>query len=204
MRISTKYEVKDWELLSFNSEEDWQKAVDIFEDRVQSQFLNIASAVMDYPFAGFAVVALDCLLIETLQQFREGKERSPKGRSKEFFVRFLTETSFGEYFDREKAGLFYKHIRCGIFHQAEIEGNSEINRDLPQPLSLDEGQKGLSVDIRWFHHTLEKVIGEYVATLRAPGPDSDDARLKFRHKMDYITGVQRTEQEKEKEHAGQL
>ena len=78
--------------------------------------------------AGFAVMALDSLLIETLQQFREGMDETPRGKSGQFFQRLLTETAFGENkgFDKKKAHLFYQSIRNGILHMAEIKGSSRI------------------------------------------------------------------------------
>jgi len=69
--------------------------------------------------SGFVVLALDCALIETLQQSRLGEEETPMRKGQEHFVGFLTETSFKQYFDGAKAELFYKTIRCGLLHQTK-------------------------------------------------------------------------------------
>src|ERR1700730_16968447 len=45
-------------------------------------------------FSGFAVIATDCLLIETIQQFYEGKAETPRGKSEQYFRKFLTQTVF--------------------------------------------------------------------------------------------------------------
>lgn len=70
-------------------------------------------------FSGFSVMALDCLLIETLQQFKKGESDTPRGCGEKYYVEFLTDTSFNEYFSEDMAKKFYKHIRNGILHQTE-------------------------------------------------------------------------------------
>jgi hypothetical protein len=42
--------------------------------------LDAVKLIDKQDFAGFAVHALDCLLIETLQQFREGADETRAGR----------------------------------------------------------------------------------------------------------------------------
>lgn len=112
LRIAPKgrgehWTIEDYQKIDFAQEEGWQRAIDIFEDRIQWRFLEIIAQIERNEFAGFAVMALDCLLIETLQQFYEGQETTPPRKSKEYFCRFLTETSFGKYFDHiKKAEMF--------------------------------------------------------------------------------------------------
>ena len=74
MRISPNYTCEDWQKLPFPAEEAWHKAVDIFKDRYRGRFLEPISRIEGYTYAGFAIMALDCLLIETLQQFYEGED----------------------------------------------------------------------------------------------------------------------------------
>ena len=93
----------DWKALDFSIEKDWQTAIDIFEDRIRSRFLDVVEVFQRMRFSGFAVIAIDCLLIETLQQFYEGKTETPRGKSEEYFRKFLTQTSFDKFFDDEMA-----------------------------------------------------------------------------------------------------
>jgi len=186
MYISPQYTDDDWRKLSFSTEDEWRKAIDIFEDRVRGRFLEPISCIKGCTHAGFAVLALDCLLIETLQQFCEGVPGTPSRQSKTFFVRFLTETSFDRYFDKEMAEKFYKQIRCGILHQAEVEGNSRvlIKGDLVK--YTDDG-KGLVINRKLFHKQLVREFEDYVARLREPS--NQELRKRFRKKMDYICRV---------------
>jgi hypothetical protein len=67
---------------------------------------------------GFAILAIDCLLIETLAAFVEGLETTD-GKSKATFCTFLTtRPKFKATFTFDIAKQFYEEFRCGILHQA--------------------------------------------------------------------------------------
>ena len=72
MQISKQYFSEDWRVLKFEDEKEWLTAIDIFSDRLSSRFLKYINKIEKYKYSGFAVMALDCLLIETLQQFSDG------------------------------------------------------------------------------------------------------------------------------------
>ena len=189
LRISPRHTVKDWGALDFSTEEEWRKAIGIFEDRIRGRFLEPISRIEEYTYAGFAVLALDCLLIEVLQQFREGVPRTPRGQSKAFFVHFLTKTSFGSYFTTKKmAEVFYHQIRCGILHEAEAEGSSKIliRRNIPLVKYTEDGG-GLVINRELFHQQLVWEFEAYIAKLREPS--NQKLRGNFRAKMDHICRV---------------
>jgi hypothetical protein len=185
MRISPRYDVDDWKRLTFSAESDWQKAIDIFADRIHGRFLKVVDMIEHYKHAGFAVMALDCLLIETLQQFREGDADTPKNKSGEYFVRFLTDTAFADFFTKEMAANFYDQIRCGILHQAETKENSIllIRSDIPLVAPTPDG-RGLVINRILFHKQLVRVFEEYVSSLR--DPSQAQVRSNLRKKMDLI------------------
>ena len=78
---------------------------------------------------GFASMALACLLIETIQSFREGLGDT-KGRSKQMFCRFLTHEPGFEIFGGI-ADQFFADIRCGLLHQGETRGGWTVTRRGP-------------------------------------------------------------------------
>jgi hypothetical protein len=185
MRISRHYTDEDWKGLTFVNEADWDKAVIIFEDRLQTRYLEHIRAILPRKTSSFAVLALDSILIETLEQFRRGTSKTPWGKGQEYFESFLTKTDFSERFDVGSAGLFYVTIRCGLLHQAETAGTSQIKRSGNIPVvTCNADGSGIHINTRSFHELLEKVIRKYAAELRTPG--STDARKAFRKKMDYI------------------
>lgn len=191
MRISRNYTVEDWKSLTFAEEKDWCQAVDIFRDRMETRFLSFVRLIEKNEYAGFAVLALDCLLIETLQQFFCGKKETPRGKNKEYFIHFLTNTSFSQYFDKDKATRFYECIRCGILHQGEVKGNSRVLIGKEVPLArLPNNGNGLIINRRLFHKELLKVYEDYASKILNCGNESQILRANFRRKMDYICQIQ--------------
>lgn len=184
MKISKNYSTEDWIKLKFNSEQDWEEACKIFYDRFNSRFLKPVEMIEDYEFSGFAIMALDCLLIETYQQFLNGEKESKYG-SEENFKQFFNNTNFKEDFDDEKAKMFYKQIRCGILHQAETKKSSKIKMSPELPIvKFTKGKDGLIINRKKFHKKLISIIDSYIEDLK--NPSNEDLRKYFRKKMNYI------------------
>ena len=86
--ISPKYTSEDWEKLQFHTADDWDKAVKMLEDRIIGRFFEVVARIRQYGYAGFAILALDCLLIETLEQFHQGVNETPRGKLRPTFAVF--------------------------------------------------------------------------------------------------------------------
>jgi hypothetical protein len=76
--ISPKYKLNHWKALKFDKEGDWLKAIEIVEDRIRGRFVIWIDKIASEQFSGFAVIALDCLLLETLHGFMTGKRSEGK------------------------------------------------------------------------------------------------------------------------------
>ena len=189
MLISRNYKAEDWKALTFKTEDDWQKAVEIFLDRIQTRYLEHIDRIIGHQTSGFAVLALDCTLIETLEQFRRGKRKTPPREGASYFVAFLTGTSFKDHFGEKTAKMFYKQIRCGLLHQTEAQ-DAQVKRNSKLPMIAHaKGKNGLIVNAKVFHHELKEVIRQYADELRLPA--AIKARKDFRDKMDFICGVEK-------------
>src|SRR5260370_35798832 len=119
MHISPRYSVTDWRTLNLTTPSDWRTAVRILEDCINPRFFRVVKAIDRQDFSGFTVLALDCLLIETLQQFKDGVRETPRGESGAYFERLLTSAPFSAHFTQATAATFYDHFRCCILHEAE-------------------------------------------------------------------------------------
>jgi hypothetical protein len=187
MKISPNYDVEDWKRIDFSTETDWQDAINILWDRLNGRFLEPIALMKGHGFAGFAVMALDSLLIESLQQFREGEPETPYKKGEEYFIQFLTKSSFGRFFNEKMAKMFYRQIRNGILHQAETKETSLIHRRGTDLVKLTDDGTGISINRDLFHEQLVQVIRDYIEELR--NPVYSDLRISFRKKMDFICRV---------------
>lgn len=169
---------------------DWEVAITILDRRIRERYIE----PIDYLIAGeatkqaagrrfgFTVMAVDCLLVETLGAFIEGLEDT-RGKSEEIFSRFLlSRASFASEFKcADVANQFYKEFRCGILHQAEIGGSSKVWSVGPL-LQIDHGR--IIVNRNEFHERIKREFESYLSALR--DVKNSDLRVNFKKKMDWI------------------
>ena len=186
LRISPKYIASDWKKLDRNKTADWPKAVRIVRDRLHGRFLHFADKCLKDKFWGFVVLALDCLLVEALQQFIDGVTNG-SGRSKELSKKFLRGPRFQPYFDTDDVRqAFYLDIRCGLLHQAEAK-NQWLIRRRQNRLLKSVGADGYIIDVERFHAAIKGSLRDYLALLCKP--ESVDLRGKLWTKMDHICNM---------------
>lgn len=166
MSISPKYRVADWTALDLSKDSDWRKATAIIADRMDGRFFKMVKLIQKEDFSGFAVLALDCLLIESLQQFRMGVDTTPKWKATEYFAAFLTSYGFRNHFTLDTATKFYTQFRCGILHQAEIKLSSKVLRYGPLVMETSDNN-GLVVNRKRFHAELRRAFAQYLRELIA-------------------------------------
>lgn len=148
---------------------------------------------------GFAILALCCLLIETLQSFRTRTVvvpptagpctyptgacvRSPNTTTAEAFKQFLRRPSFRGAFDDEAiAASFVRGVRNGILHEAETR-KWIVWRDEPENnvVGMEEGR--FVLNRREFYLAVRAEFDSYISELR--NPLAVDLRQRFRKKMD--------------------
>jgi len=190
MYIAPETHADDWKKLDLDKPENWPAAVSIFEKRIRGRLTDAIEFLIADDEAraaternrGFAVLALDCLLIETLQAFRGGLTDT-RGKSKELCVQFLTEsTAFKSFFTSvDIATRFYYEFRCGLAHNAQVFGDGRVWSVGPL-LALNGTQ--ITVNRTAFHQAFVKELEEYLVALQR-GADRP-LRSNFRTKMDFI------------------
>jgi hypothetical protein len=134
-----------------------QKAelVRFINERYSERFFDpircLGSAVGNNQGYGFAIMALCCLLIETLQCYRRGLPSSHNGElkclsklpsnkgeysladplketSQNVFIEFFQHEDHQKYFTNIDGKVFYREIRCGLLHQAQTKGGWRLLR----------------------------------------------------------------------------
>ena len=189
MQIAPGIGSEAWKQLDFSDPAAWTRAIGIFERRIRGRFTD----AVDFLIAddeqrpaterrwGFAILAVDSLLVETLEAFSQGLTNT-KNKSKDLSVQFLTgRTAFRGFFTERLATRFYYEFRCGIAHNAQVFGTGRVWSIGPL-LTVDGDQ--MTINRTAFHLAVLSEIAAYVEALRT-GTDVA-LRQNFRTKMDFI------------------
>jgi hypothetical protein len=181
--ISPRNRLSSWQALTFQNEEDWLTAVDIVEDRIKGRFVRWADKIVEERYSGFVVVALDCLLLETLVGFQEGH---PTHKTRSAYVSLLTR-SMHFSFDKDTALSFYENVRNGIIHDAETRRRWIIRRAEPRNKIIKKDAEGnLVLNRTMFHEALKAELDDWISRIRR---GDIAAREKMRARMQEIIGV---------------
>lgn len=139
MKISPTYRSSDWNSLNLTKQysENWNQGAEIVKDRIYGRYLKQIDVLENnldnniWEFSGFLIMAVDCMVIETLNQFylglgdtNEKYERRNWESFRDFFARgefFKSEFENDAGFDDDKAKIFYDHVRNGLLHQAQTK-----------------------------------------------------------------------------------
>jgi hypothetical protein len=150
-------------------------------DRFRERYIIPILAVDPEEKSGFLIMAISCLLIETLETLYQGWEsteptKKQPGKSKLAFQLFFDHQWQFKAFQGH-AEQFWKHVRCGILHQGETTGGWRVMR---RGRLFDEDE--LLINATDFHRRMSGVLDSYMRELSLA--DWDSARWKnFRTKM---------------------
>lgn len=171
--LSSSVRITDYRKLE--GKKDRNAIADFFRERFRERYIIPIKATPVASKNGFAIMAICCLSIEAVESFWNGWEHSD-GRSQLAFCQFFSRCSrFHAFLGRTPD--FYKHIRCGILHQAETTGGWTILRSGPL---FDP--KGPTINATKFHTILSDEIDDFASLLKQE--DWTSERWKnFRKKM---------------------
>jgi len=199
-KISPKYHASSYLDLSLDPEknDNWDQATEIFYDRIYGRFIGPVDAIVNHDsfniseFSGFTILAIDCLIIETLNQFYKGIDETTGQNWKAFRDFFRGSKYFNENFNTNRiCKIFYSHFRCGLLHQAQTKKQSKIRygqHKMVQPVDESDIDKGLIVDRKLFHDAVKDEVNDYIERLKSPKSREDILlRRNFIKKMDLIT-----------------
>lgn len=193
MEIAPNFTAEQWKKLDLDGKEhDWQTAINVLENRLSTRYIEPVDTLIKAEQQleaserrfGFTILAIDLLLMETIQAFKEGLETT-EGKSKKVFMNFLeNSTHFSGYFmTAEQREKFYKEFRCGILHQAEVQ-SSALVWSIGELYERADGMEILNRNA--VHEALKSELRDYIAQLR--DPTSEELRSKFKKKMDFLAG----------------
>jgi hypothetical protein len=200
LKIAPGILAKQWrkQTLDVTSPEsaDWAKAVEIFDARIRGRFFAPVDALIDSEqdqrnkTFGFTILATDCLVMETLQGFREG-EVNHNGISGRLFRSFLTgwevfRSCLPQNGNAERlADRVYIDCRCALLHSGATDG--ELRVGVSGPAFKFAGNHVERINRTSLHNGLKREFDGYLARLRQA--DQDVLRRNFKTKMDAIAGA---------------
>jgi len=213
-RISKSLTVENWKqkrdsLINSTFVEDhdsnlWEEANELFEDRVTTRFIEPIEWILEKnknQGEGFAIVALQCILIEFLAALYHGKIYTTSknfiqpfeyNSSRNLFCNFLMKHApFSSYFkEKRSADGFYDNIRCGLLHEAKTKQTSIIKKSSQNNLILDfiENDKTNFIIYREnFYDAIKTYMKLYKQYLMA----SKDLKINFIRKIDDLCEIER-------------
>lgn len=187
MEIAGHKTINDWNILlkkiKPNYNQNWDEAYKFFELRICTRYLKPIEAVLNLNTnngEGFAVVNLQCSLIETIESFINGWEfkvepygwyniNGQKLKIKNLLIFesfFKKRKPFVEYEVRIDGEKFYQNVRCGLLHETQTKNNWKIKYDTDKSsLAYQEINNGNIVEKiiyrENFQRDLEKLITLY-------------------------------------------
>lgn len=223
MRIAGKLTIKQWKELeqTLNNREDvcWEYAFRFFEERIETRYLEPIEAILNIgnnKGEGFAVVNLQCSLIETIESFingwvykckyddkkkkkkkkynwyhRENKMKSPYSkcylRNIDIFQSFFdTREPFKSY--KIKGDDFYNDVRCGLLHETQTKNGWKIKANNKDNTVSITNDKTIYRES--FHRDIKKVIKNYKSAIvegeKFDGIEGNKLRQNFRDKFNHI------------------
>lgn len=196
LQSNTKLEIApgiqsiDWLALKLDStiSNNWIKGAELIEKRIRGRYLRPMEVLIEKEKGdrrksfGFIIMSIDCLLIEAIQQFKEGNEETKWKDNKKAFKRFFNENiEFRSLIGFE--GAFYDDVRCGLLHQAELKGNWKLN---VSGRLISKGKDGFVYLNRMiFHECIIQTFERYIDDLKNNN-ECNNLRDKAILKMSYI------------------
>lgn len=184
IKIAGKLKIKDWndlkEKLEPENDEYWCDAFSYFEKRIETRYLNPIRCIQNLNLnlgEGFAMVNLQCSLIETIESFcngwiyqhpiicKNGKQAicpwvKKNVNNERIFISFF---KYREPFKGIIDGTdFYIRVRCALLHETQTKGGWIIKKEHEKSDLFFELKDNRKIIYRNnFQFAIEEVIQKY-------------------------------------------
>ncbi|MBP8192366.1 MAG: hypothetical protein KAX69_02095 [Chitinophagales bacterium] len=222
MSNTKKLDKKTWAKIrpklknSYGLNSDWEEVIVLFKKRIDDFYFKPINSILkpnSMKGEGFAIVTLQCALIETFAAFKLGKIYNNKGSknipkyeywsSGRFFVDFLhTEHIFQDhFFTIDSNGVktidypynareFYERVRCGLMHEARTKDDWRITAN-PKKTGNNKFI-GIDGNDKVIHRTIlndklqDYFNNTYLAALKASSNEGNKLRRLLGRKLDHL------------------
>lgn len=218
LKIAGELTIKDWKDLvgeqnnlkiNYKDNEKWGLAFHFFEERIRTRYLNPINTILNLKLnegEGFAVVNLQCSLIETIESFingwvyfNDGKikpngwfDKTIKNYNSKVNSQYIFENFFKNHvpFNVINGTSFYFSVRCALLHETQTKNNWKIRKGVEGGDFFKE-LNGEKIIFRGnFQKELKNLIERYKIAIISKqdfdGIDSLDLRENFIAKFNHI------------------
>lgn len=155
---------------------------DFMYGRFYERYIEPFEAMNPEKKNGFSIMAIACLMIETLENFWQGSPETRRKEGSKYFESFFSRCAqINNELSKFKNLNFYHNIRCGILHQGETKDGWNISR-LGSLLS----QKTQTINATEFLSRLKDYLIWYRDELKASDFKKNKIWINFRKKMEFI------------------
>ncbi|WP_238326046.1 gamma-glutamylcyclotransferase family protein [Bryobacter aggregatus] len=170
----------------------WSLVINAISRRIDERFLKPIDDLARFddddnlPYRpGFAILALDCLLIDTVQSFREGRTTTGEHSPAYSFKSFLRNERFSDFnsADRDE---FFGYVRNAILHNGETRKDWRIRIDNDSMLTRGPTTKARTLNRKRFHDAVKASCQDLISDLH--NGDSE-VRKNFLSRLDAMAGM---------------
>lgn len=121
---------------------------------------------------GFIMTSIDCILIETLEQFYAGTDESKVKTQKVYQTFFDRDENLKKVIKTQKdAGMFAGFVRSGLLHQSKTKSETKINIKKSTPIlewiDSENKTKGFLINRSLFHKHVRQEFENYINKLKS-------------------------------------
>lgn len=211
IKIAGNLTIKDWvyieNKLKPNYNHYWNEAYDFFELRICTRYLKPINSILNmkaYKGEGFAIVNLQCSLIEMIESFINGwvfdypNFINPKGiilngNDKIYKSFFNNREPFKNYNPKISGKRFYVDVRCGLLHEAQTKNNWKIKKGIENGNAFEFDGNFKNIYRENFQRDLKILIDNYknsiIYGVEFDGISACELRENFIAKFNHICKV---------------
>lgn len=143
------------------NDDAWRELISAVQQRIEERFLTPVKELARFdnenelPYRpGFAILAIDCLLIDTIQSLREGRVTTGEVSPAHSFKTFLSSPRFANFAKRDRSD-FFTYVRNAILHNGETRKDWKVRIDSRRMLEHDPSTQTRTINRQLFHAAIE-------------------------------------------------
>jgi len=175
---------------------DWERAIKAIRNRFQERFIRPIEAIRAKDRSskrlaagrGFAITALDCLILESLYGFERGWHTQSRETTIAFAELLEKKGQFRGDFSAGLAAKFGAAVRNGLLHDGETRGGWIIWKgEKGEPIVLPLGGNLYALNRDHFHAAVKAILDEYFAKLlSSTDPNGVELRRTFKDRVNEL------------------